>query len=272
MVRHRRTLATAFLALALPAAAPAAPEPDQQPNQDSNESPAARPDPAPDSLHILVFTRTAGFRHASIPDGIACFRELAAEHGFALHATEDPAEFTPERLARFDAAVFLNTTGDVLDEPQQAAFEAWYRSGKGFLGVHSAADTEYDWPWYGRLVGAYFKSHPAVQPARIIIHTRAHPATAHLGTPPEFDSWRRTDEWYDFRAPPDGSIPRLLSLDTTTYEGGAMGPDHPIAWFHEFDGGRAIYTAGGHTPESYREPEFRLHLLGALRWAAGRAD
>ncbi|USN99526.1 MAG: ThuA domain-containing protein [Phycisphaeraceae bacterium] len=231
----------------------------------------ASPDKVRD-LRVLVFSKTAGFRHDSIPEGIACLKQLGRDAGFSVDATEDAGAFTSENLANYGVVVFLNTTGDVLDDDQQAAFEAWYRAGHGYLGVHSASDTEYDWPWYGQLVGAYFNRHPAIQPARIIVDDREHPATAHLGGFPHFNTWPRTDEWYDFRAAPVPAVHRLLSLDQYTYRGGEMDGEHPIAWFHEFDGGRAIYTAGGHTKESYSEPEYRRHLLGALLWAGGLAE
>ena len=213
---------------------------------------------------ILVFTRTTGFRHDSIPDGIAAVRRIAEESGLPVDATEDPTAFTDGTLASDRAVVFLLTTGDVLDEPQQEAFERWTGAGGGWVGIHSASDTEYDWPYYGRLVGAYFAGHPAVQSAAIRVEDRAHPATAGL---PE--RWLRTDEWYDFRANPRGSVHVLAALDETTYSGGSMGADHPIAWCQEVSGARAFYTAGGHTRESYSEPLFVAHLAGGIRWAAG---
>lgn len=233
---------------------------------------------------VLLFSKTAAFRHGSIPDGIACFDELAKAHRFTVNATEDAAEFNETNLANYDAVVFLNTTGDVLNDIQQAAFENWYRDGGAYLGVHSAADTEYGWDWYGDLVGARFKSHPQIQPARMIIarplaNRQQHPAVSHLGGFPHYDTWTRTDEWYDYRTPPADSTTTLLRLDGATYAGGSIGTGdatdasmrriHPICWYHEFDGGRAIYTGGGHTAESYAEPAFRRHLLGCLAWALG---
>lgn len=219
---------------------------------------------------ILVFTRTTGFRHDSIPDGIAAVRRIAEESGLPVDATEDPGAFTDGTLASYRAVIFLLTTGDVLDDAQQAAFERWAAAGGGWVGVHSASDTEYDWLFYGRLVGAYFAGHPAVQPAAIRVEDRAHPATSGL---PE--TWRRTDEWYDFRANPRAAVHVLAALDETTYSGGSMGPDHPIAWCQELGDGlkpvptRSFYTAGGHTRESYSEPLFVSHLGGGIRWAAG---
>ncbi len=223
-------------------------------------------DAEPRAMRVLVFTKTAGFRHGSIPAGIRCVRELGAEHGFEVDATEDSARFTDASLEPFDVVMFLNTTGDVLDESQQESLQRFVRSGGGWMGVHSASDTEYDWPWYGKLVGAYFKSHPKIQEARLEVVDGAHPSTAHLA-----EEWIRRDEWYDFRAPPVG-VRLLVTLDEESYQGGRMGVVHPMAWCHEYDGGRAFYTAPGHTDESYEEPAFRTHLLGGLKWAAGRAD
>jgi cytochrome c len=212
----------------------------------------------------LVFSKTTGFRHDSIAAGIAAIKALGAEHGFEVDATEDAASFAPAALSRYKVVVFLNTTGDVLDGAQKTAFQQYIRSGGGFVGIHSATDTEYGWPWYGRLVGAYFKSHPKIQKAAVRIEDPDHPSTREL---PRI--WERTDEWYNFRTNPRGEVRVLAVLDETTYTGGAMKADHPIAWCHNFDGGRSWYTALGHTVESYAEPLFRVHLLGGIRSAAG---
>jgi len=215
---------------------------------------------------ILVFTKTAGFRHDSIPAAIAAVRELGAANGLVVNATEDSDAFTNANLARYDAVVFLMTTGDVLDERQQRAFEGFIRRGGGFVGVHSAADTEYGWTWYGGLVGAYFKCHPQVQRATVRVVNRRHPSTA--GFP---RTWTRTDEWYNFARNPRPSVHVIATLDETSYSPGpnAMGADHPIAWWHAYQGGRVWYTAGGHTVESYSDPLFRRHVLDGIRYAAG---
>jgi type 1 glutamine amidotransferase len=225
--------------------------------------PEAKPKPR---AQVLVFSKTAGFRHDSIPAGIAAIRSLGRANRFSVSATEDAKAFTPKRLDGIDAVVFLNTTGDVLAPRQQRAFRAYIRHGGGWVGIHSAADTEYGWPFYGRLLGAYFQSHPAIQPATIDVVDRSHPSTRYL--PPQ---WMRTDEWYNFRSDPRGAVHVLATIDESTYSGGTMGADHPIAWCHPFKGGRAWYTAGGHTIESYSEPLFRRHLLGGILWAAGMA-
>ncbi|GAA2899512.1 hypothetical protein GCM10010517_65050 [Streptosporangium fragile] len=209
---------------------------------------------------VLVFSRTAGFRHDSIPAGIQAIKDL----GFTVTATEDPGAFTAANLARYKAVVFLSTTGDVLDAAQQAAFESYIKAGGGYVGVHAAADTEYDWPWYGGLVGAWFASHPAIQQATVKVADRAHPATAHLGR-----TWSRTDEWYDYRSNARTGAHVLATLDESSYSGGRMGADHPIAWCKPYDGGRSFYTGGGHTAASFAEPEFRKHLLGGINYAVG---
>jgi cytochrome c len=220
--------------------------------------------PAAMPFTVLVFSKTTGFRHESIPDGIAAIEALGIEQGFAVEATEDSGHFTNAVLSRFKAVVFLSTTGDVLDENQKAAFERYIRSGGGYVGIHSAADTEYGWSWYGRLVGAYFESHPAIQRGRVHVVDREHPATRSL---PEV--WQRTDEWYNFKKNPRGRVHVLATVDEQSYTGGTMGADHPIAWCQNFDGGRSWYTAMGHTAESYSDHLFRRHLWGGIQSAAG---
>ena len=216
---------------------------------------------------VVVFSRTAGYRHESIEAGVHAIAALGAQDGFAVEATED-GEALVTRLAQAAAVVFLNTSGTVLDERGKQAFERFVRGGGGFVGVHAACDTEYDWPFYGALVGAYFRSHPlALQEATVRVSDATHPATRAL--PP---AWQRRDEWYDFQASPRPrpGLRVLAVLDEASYEGGTMGDDHPIAWCHEQAGGRAFYTGLGHTAEGFDEPLFRAHLGGGLRYALGR--
>jgi type 1 glutamine amidotransferase len=237
-------------------------------NQDQATPPKQLESPprkAAERPRVLVFSKTAGFRHGSIPTGIKTMVELGKEHGFDVVTTEDAARFNEKDLRPLSCVVFLNTTGDVLDDAQQKHFETFIRNGGGYVGVHSAADTEYDWPWYGQLVGAWFKTHPRIQPAKINVEDRTFPATSML--PPV---WDRTDEWYVYRDNPRPNVKVLMSLDETSYEGGGMNGDHPTSWYHDFDGGRAFYTGGGHTNESYAEPLFRKHLTGAIMWASGK--
>ena len=212
---------------------------------------------------VLVFTKTAGFRHDSIPAGIASIGSLGKDHGFAVVNTEDAAVFIDEYLAKYRVIIFLNTSGHILDVDQQAALERFVRKGGGFVGIHSATDTEYDWPWYGNLVGTYFDSHPSIQRATAKVVDFSHPSTGSL---PQY--WQRTDEWYNFRDDPSTRVKVLLTIDEKTYSGGTMGDRHPLSWYHEYDGGRAWYTAMGHTIESYSEPLFLAHILGGIMWAA----
>lgn len=217
------------------------------------------------TARVLVFSRTLGYRHDSIERGVAALDELGHERGFSVVASEDAARFADASLGAFDVVVFLCTTGDVLDDSQQDAFRRFVQRGGGFVGIHSASDTEYSWPWYGELVGAYFRAHPAIQPAALVVENGVHPATVGLPT-----RWLRTDEWYAFQTNPRPQVDVLLRLDESSYSPGDTGMegDHPIAWAHEFDGGRAFYTGLGHTQASYDEPEFRAHLTGAIEWAA----
>ncbi|MFC6021730.1 ThuA domain-containing protein [Plantactinospora solaniradicis] len=215
---------------------------------------------------VLVFSKTAGFRHDAIPVGIQTIQQLGAANNFTVTATEDAAAFNTSNLAQYEAVVFLNTTGDVLNSTQQSAFESYIRGGKGYVGVHSAADTEYDWPFYGNLVGAYFASHPAIQQANVKVADRGHAATAHLP-----QTWTRTDEWYNFRTNPRSTAKVLATLDESSYSGGGMGADHPHVWCKTYEGGRSFYTGAGHTQASYSDSAFRAHLLGGIRYAAGRS-
>jgi type 1 glutamine amidotransferase len=223
--------------------------------------------PTASGFGVLVFSKTAGFRHDSIGAGVAAVTALGQRERFRVDATEAAGAFTDDNLRRYRVVMFLNTTGDVLDADQQAAFERFIRRGGGFVGVHSASDTEYDWPWYGHLVGAYFKSHPRIQPATLRVVDASHPSTVHLPI-----EWKRTDEWYNFREDPAAHGRALLLIDEKSYTGGTMRAHHPMAWCQEYDGGRSWYTALGHTAETFAEPLFLEHLLGGIRWAAGSAE
>lgn len=215
---------------------------------------------------LLVFSKTSGFRHASIEPGQQALRKLGQQHFFSVEMTEEASAFTEKNLRRFSAVVFLNTTGDVLDDVQQQSFERYIESGGGYLGIHSAADTEYDWPWYGRLAGAYFAGHPMlpnVRQGRVDVVDADHPATSMLPNP-----WQHTDEWYDFKSF-NLDVHVLLEVDELSYRDEVREPVHPVSWYHEVGKGRAFYTALGHTPESFVEPLFLAHLWGGLRYLLG---
>jgi cytochrome c len=236
---------------------------------DSEPTPAVIGTPPARLENVFVFTRTTGFRHGSIEPGVEALRRLGQENGFAVDRTEDPADFTDERLARYDVVIWLNTDSEVMNDAARRAFERYIRGGGGWVGVHAAAATEYSWDWYGQLIGgaAYFRGHPAVQPAQVNVEISDHPSTQHLP-----QSFTLQDEWYSFRANPRAAVRVLMTLSESSYAVGelAMG-DHPIAWYHEFDGGRAWYTALGHPDELYTDGQFTRHLLGGIRWAAGVA-
>lgn len=215
---------------------------------------------------ILVFSKTTGWRHTSIPQGIEALQQLGKEHGFLVDTTENSSKFNDKNLKKYHAIVFLNTSGRVFNPEQKAAFQRYIQAGGGYVGIHSASTTEYEWTWFGNLMGAHFANHPhnpGVREATVTVLDKEHPST--VGLP---DEWVRDDEWYNFRSFYPG-IKVLANLDETTYEGGIHGSDHPIAWYQEFDGGRAFYTAGGHTEESYSEPLFLSHLLGGIQYAMG---
>lgn len=213
---------------------------------------------------VLVFSKTKGFRHQSIGAGKRALMKLGDENGFKVDTTENSDLITPENLKNYKAIVFLSTTGDILNDQQQAALEQYIKKGGGFVGIHAAADTEYDWPWYNQLLGAYFMSHPKQQNVEIEVVDRNNIATKMLPA-----RWKRFDELYNYKnIVPEIKV--LMKLDEKTYEGGKNGDNHPFAWYREFDGGRTFYTGGGHTDESYSEPLFMQHVLGGILYAMGK--
>lgn len=230
------------------------------------------PDPPPQETQVLVFSKTAGYRHSSIETGQEALRKLGEEKGFSVTTTEDASVFTEETLSQYHVVVFLSTTQDVLDDAQQAQFERYIKAGGGYVGIHAASDTEYDWPWYGGLVGGYFDGHPNgpnVREATLTVVEPDHPSTKDL---PE--TFAHTDEWYDHKDIHPG-VNVLLTLDETTYKKPEENPSeepHPIAWYHEYDGGRAFYTNLGHAEETYTNPLFLAHLWGGLQYALGEGN
>ena len=231
--------------------------------QGQNALPAAE-------FRALVFSKTLMFRHASITNGIEAIKQLGAEQHFQVDATEDAGAFTATNLAKYKVVIFLSTSGDILNEAQQAAFRSFIEKGGGLAAVHAAVAgdvaTEGAWPWYGEALCARFTNHSAIVQATVDVEDRRHPSTAPL---PEH--WVRTDEWYNFISSPRGPARVLASLDESTYKGGTMGKDHPIAWCRQMGKGYIWYTALGHTEESFTEPLFLKHLLGGIQAAAGMA-
>jgi putative heme-binding domain-containing protein len=222
---------------------------------------------APAPPRVLVFSKTAAYRHEAIAAGVTAIRELGTEAGFSVDATEDATLFSPENLARYRALIFLNTSGDVLDDRQKAAFQGFIKSGGGLAAIHQGITTLDKWPWYVALVGGVkFGGHPEVQHATCRTEDREHPATHEM---PE--SWAWTDEWYNFTANPRARTRVLVTVQENSYHGGTMGKDHPISWYHEAEGGRVWCTGLGHTKEGYALPLLRKHLRGGIRYAAGLA-
>lgn len=218
------------------------------------------------SFRVLIFSKTDGFRHASIEPAIEAVQKMGEEYGFEVDATEDSQWFTHNRLEAYDVVFFLNTSMTLFNDEQRAVFESYIRSGGGYLGTHSAADTEYEWPFYGKLVGAWFKNHPPVQQGNVEVQRFDHPSTALLPA-----VWTIEDEWYNFRELPTG-VTVLAELDTRSIEGSEHPGYHPATWYHHVDAGRAFYTVMGHSSDSWEHPYFLKQLLGGLRFVAGITD
>ncbi|MGM0946418.1 MAG: ThuA domain-containing protein [Bacteroidota bacterium] len=214
-------------------------------------------------FRALVFSKTAGFRHQSIPDAVVAIKKMAQTQVFSVHTTEDANYFTDDNLSKFDVIILASTTGTIFNEEQKAAFQRFVQSGKGVVGIHSATDTEYEWPWYNQLIGAYFLAHPKQQTLRLETVDANHPSTWHLPK-----NWLWTDELYEFRDI-NPNIKVLINADESTYEPAKpMGAKHPMAWYHEFDGGRVFYTALGHVESAYQDADFLKHLYGGIWYAA----
>ncbi len=215
---------------------------------------------------VLLFTKTKGYHHESIPAGIAAIQKIGKKNNFSVEVDSSSTVFTDANLKKYKAVIFLSTTGNILNSDEQVALQRYIEAGGGFVGIHAAADAEYNWAWYNKLVGAYFKSHPGdpnVRKATVVVTDTSFIATKGL---PE--KWERTDEWYNYRNI-NADLKVVATLDEDSYEGGENGKNHPIAWYHDFDGGRAFYTGGGHTAESYSEPLFLQHLANGIQYAMG---
>ena len=220
---------------------------------------------------LLVFSKIApdGYRHEAIPLAITAISKLGRQNGFAVDTTEDSKAFTSSNLARYQAVFFNHTFGEVFDSAQRIAFQAYIRKGGGFAGIHASSYAELAWPWYRSLVGAYFKSHSAIIQGTLIVEDQTHLSTVGL---PATGKWTHIDEWYDFDANPRPYVHVLLTVDEETYPGGKMGADHPISWYHDFEGGRAWYSAMGHTAECYADSNFLAHLRGGILYAMGTSE
>lgn len=224
-------------------------------------------------VNILVFSKTAGFRHESISSGLKMLFDLSKKQNWVITATENAGLLTDGFLSNFDVAVFLNPTGDAIDANGQDAFEKFMKSGKGFVGIHAAADCEYDWPFYGKLVGGYFKTHPASQEATVVFENLDHPAMKPFK---KMKSYTTYDEWYTFKENPRPHVNVLATIDESSIkkydnDNWKMG-DHPIIWWNDKDGIRSFYTGFGHTHESFQDKYIVEHIKNAINWAARRID
>src|ERR1700722_6834342 len=212
---------------------------------------------------VLVFTKTAGFHHESIPAGVAAIVKLGSANGFTVDTTSDASWFREDSLKNYAAVIFLSTTGNLFTTDEKADFQRYIQAGGGYVGIHAATDAEYDWKWYGRLSGGYFNGHPFQQEAVLHVIDSRDPSTKFLPA-----AWKRKDEWYNYKEL-DKDLHVLLTIDEHSYQGGTNGDFHPMAWYHEYDGGRAWYTELGHTEESFSDSLYLKHLLGGIRYAIG---
>ena len=231
-----------------------------------------------EQFNVFLFTKTDGYHHESINAAVTAMEALSKKHHFTVDWHEDARHINDENLKQYDVIMFMLTTGEILNEKQQAAMERFVQSGKGFVGVHSASDTEYEWNWYTKMVGRTFHIHPLIQTAEMTVLTREFPGMDRM---PDRFLW--TDEWYEFGAERIDTLNYILSVDEATYDpvadwapneyrgrvtGEGMGEFHPIAWYHEYDGGRAFYTALGHLGATYSDTLFLEHVYGGIYWAA----
>jgi len=224
-------------------------------------------------VNVLVFSKTAGFRHESISSGLKMLYDQSKKQNWVITATENAGLFTDGFLSNFDVVVFLNPTGDAINAAGQTAFEKFMKSGKGFIGIHAAADCEYDWPFYGNLVGGYFKTHPASQEATVVFEKSDHPAMKPFKG---MKSYTTFDEWYTFKANPRPNVNVLATLDEKSIkkfdnDNFRMG-DHPIIWWSEKDGIRSFYTGFGHTHEAFQDKLIIEHITNAVNWAVRRVN
>lgn len=212
---------------------------------------------------VLVFSKTNGWRHKSIPDGITAIKKIGLENGIKIETTEDSLAFNYQNLKKYKTIIFLNTTGNILNDQQEKDFQKFINEGGGFVGIHAATDTEYNWPFYAEMIGAQFESHPKQQKATVKAHKETnHPAVQHYA-----DSFEHFDEWYNFKKPVAKHVNVLLELDESSYSGKQMGTKHPIAWYHHYQGGRVFYTGMGHAEVTYLDKDFLQHLKEGILWS-----
>jgi type 1 glutamine amidotransferase len=226
----------------------------------------------PNQFKALIVTTTNGWHHEALHHGVLAIKEMAKRNSFEAVLFEDPGSFTDKNLQQFQVVIFLNTTGDIFNAEQQKVMERFIQSGKGYVGIHSASDTEYEWEWYTKLVGRMFHIHPVIQTAKLQVTDSSFPGLQGFANG---KLW--TDEWYEFGKPLVNDLQVVLSVDESSYDpkadwgarkGVGMGKEHPVAWYHNYDGGRSFYTALGHVPAIYSDKAFLDHLYAGIYWAA----
>ncbi|KAF2970759.1 hypothetical protein GQX73_g2794 [Xylaria multiplex] len=216
------------------------------------------------NFSVFVFSKTVGYRHDSIPEGVEGLKRLGAStNSFTVEASEDSSLINTDFLSRFKVVLFLSPSGEFLSREELHALKTYINNGGGFVGIHCASAGMYSEPWYGELIGAYFSNHPEPQQNVVRVENKEHCIVS--GFQHEF-KW--FDEWYNFTQNPRDKVTVLLSTDESLYEGGAMGSDHPLAWCREFEGGRSFYTSLGHFAEAYQDEGFMTHVLNGILWAA----
>lgn len=232
---------------------------------------------------VLVFTKTLGYSHASIPAARLAMIKLGKENGFDVDTTTDVSKIEESNLKKYAALIFISisgitgpggygTGGYIFNAAQRADLQRYIQAGGGFVGIHEAVDAMYDFRWYGRMIGGYFGFHPAAQPSTYNVIDKNHPSTSMLP-----DKWKKTDETYYVRLM-NKDIHVLVTVDESTVVNRRppadfykIGNTHPIAWYHEFEGGRSFYTALGHTDSSYTKDSLYLkHVLGGIKYAIGK--
>lgn len=218
--------------------------------------------------NILVFSKTNGWRHTSIPAGIKALEKMGVKNHWKIEFTEDSLVFDDAQLNKYHLIVFLNTTGNILNITGKKAFEKYITDGGNFVGIHAASDTEFEWPFYEKMIGAQFKSHPKQQTATLNVHHNTnHPSIKHYNA-----TFEKYDEWYNFKKPVNTSVTVLIDIDESSYEGERMGGFHPISWYQNFEGGRIFYTAMGHDEATYVNKDFLTHVQEGIKWTLHQSE
>ena len=221
-------------------------------------------------FNILIFSKTLGYRHMSIPSAISSISALAAQTKlFTVDTSEDATIFASSSLSHYSVIVLLQSIGDIFDQPQLNALKSFVRAGGGIVGIHGAAAGMPNSEWYGKLIGAHFDMHPPAEIGTLIVENsnRNHWILNGAGSR---EGWK--DEWYNFHTHPreNVNLKILLRGDTKSFQGGKMGEDHPLVWCQEFEGGRSFFTALGHFDGAYQDDWYMNQIFGGILWAARR--